>query len=549
MNMEELQEIIASGGAVRHEWKFPPTIIRFMMADDVRFRIVLGPFGSGKTYGCFHEILDKMSRQSIWMGKRRSRWYAVRNTFVDLEETTIRTFVESEIFPPGSYTLRMSSPPTAKIFFRQPANSPESGDPESVVEAEIVFLAMDKPDDERKLKGLEATGLYFNELSELKLQHVTTAMGRLGRFPKKRSHPRSGKTIFESAWQGAIADSNLCEEGHWMHEACEVETPSGWRFFRQPGALVETSDGRFVPNFGKAENIGNLTEGFGYYLNNVSGWLLGGKNRVRVFACAQWASLSSGKPVFENAFSSQLHVSQAPLEHVPGAQLLCGMDFGLTPAAIFMQYTGGHLNVIDEVIGDNVGVYQFMYDFVLPFIAERYPQVKEVLFVGDPAGGNRHETTATASFDEIRKAVVRANNDYSRDPSGASHAKFDGTLLRRSVSVVPAPQAWAPLKVQEAGRWAMGLGTAVRPSLRIDKRCKVLIRALGGQYRFRKLQVSGTERFSDRPEKDEFSHPAEAFCYACAWLKVSYASLTGGRPRMARGSRAATPVHDAELGF
>jgi hypothetical protein len=52
-----------------------------------------------------------------------------------------------------------------------------------------------------------------------------------------------------------------------------------------------------------------------------------------------------------------------------------------------------------------------------------------------------------------------------------------------------------------------------KPSIIIDPKCKTLIRGLESGYHYRRLKVSGEERFHDRPAKNKFSHIVEGLHY------------------------------------
>lgn len=67
------------------------------------------------------------------------------------------------------------------------------------------------------------------------------------------------------------------------------------------------------------------------------------------------------------------------------------------------------------------------------------------------------------------------------------------------------------------------------PALMISPACKVLRKGFQGGYHYRRLKVSGNERYHDEPNKNEFSHVHDALQYA----------LSGGgeliRPRQITG--------------
>src|SRR5215467_11399443 len=68
-----------------------PTIRKFM-ASDAFIRGLLGPFGSGKSSGCVWDIINRSLKQKPGLdGVRRTRWAVIRNTYKQLNDTTIRT--------------------------------------------------------------------------------------------------------------------------------------------------------------------------------------------------------------------------------------------------------------------------------------------------------------------------------------------------------------------------------------------------------------------------------------------------------------------------
>ena len=79
-----------------------------------------------------------------------SRWLIARNTYPDLKTTTIRTWLE--MFPEHIYgRFNWGQPPSHKIRFAD-------------VSLEVDFIALDKPEDVRKLRSTEYTGGAYNEL-------------------------------------------------------------------------------------------------------------------------------------------------------------------------------------------------------------------------------------------------------------------------------------------------------------------------------------------------------------------------------------------------
>src|SRR3954471_10563739 len=78
----------------------PKTVSNFMRCD-ARSRVIMGPFGSGKSSGCVVEVVRRAMMQAKGPdGYRRSRWAIVRNTMPQLRDTTMKTWFEW--FPDGS---------------------------------------------------------------------------------------------------------------------------------------------------------------------------------------------------------------------------------------------------------------------------------------------------------------------------------------------------------------------------------------------------------------------------------------------------------------
>ena len=103
------------------------------MQSNAKMRVLMGPVGSGKSVTCSFEVIRRASMQAPnQQHVRRSRWAVVRETVRQLQDTTIKTFLDW--FPPGQCGEYMRT--TKTYFFKV-------GD----VEAEIMFRALDDADD------------------------------------------------------------------------------------------------------------------------------------------------------------------------------------------------------------------------------------------------------------------------------------------------------------------------------------------------------------------------------------------------------------------
>jgi hypothetical protein len=113
--------------------------------------------------------------------------------------------------------------------------------------------------------------------------------------------------------------------------------------------------------------------------------------------------------------------------------------------------------------------------------------MKVTQITGDPAGDNRstNDKQERSTFQIIRSLGINASAASSNDP------------VKRNAAVV------APLTRLIEGE----------PGIIIHPRCKILRKAMSGGYSYKKLRVSGTDRYQDKPDKNKYSHPADALQY------------------------------------
>ena len=77
----------------------------------------------------------------------------------------------------------------------------------SDIDLEVIFLALDRPEDVKKLLSLELTYLFFNESREIAKPIIDAGTMRVGRYPSMKDGGPS--------WYGVIADTNAPDEDHW----------------------------------------------------------------------------------------------------------------------------------------------------------------------------------------------------------------------------------------------------------------------------------------------------------------------------------------------
>ena len=358
------------------------TLKTFMKSNDF-FRGLRGPVGSGKSVSCCIEIFRRaLLQQKNNEGKRKTRWAVIRNTNPQLRTTTIKTWLDW--FPEDQWgDFQWSVPYTHYI---------RKGD----IDAEVIFLALDRPEDVKKLLSLELTGVWINEAREIPKSIIDACTMRVGRYPSMRDGGAS--------WYGVIADTNAPEEDHWWpimagdvpvpdhlsrDEVLMLVKPDNWSFYSQPSAMkILTDDKGELTGYEYntlAENQKNLTPK--YYENIIRGKT---KGWIDVYVLNKLGSIEEGKPVYSN-FKEELHTAEETLKLVEKQPIYIGIDFGLTPAAVFGQrLPTGRWHILQELVCFDMGVVRFS-ELLKNELVRSYRNY-EINIYGDPSVDFRSQT-------------------------------------------------------------------------------------------------------------------------------------------------------------
>lgn len=451
-------------------------VLKQYMKSDAFFRGLRGPVGSGKSVASCIEILRRaLQQEPNEQGIRKTRWAIIRNTNPQLKTTTIKTWLDW--FPEDVFGKFNWSPPYIHHI--------KKGD----IDCEVIFLALDRPEDVRKLLSLELTGVFINEAREVPKSIVDACTMRVGRFPSMKD---GGPT-----WYGVIADTNAPDDDHWWpimagdvpipehfgrEESLMMVKPEGWEFYTQPGGMLANKDkdneiiGYRMNK--KMENGANLTPD--YYRKIITGK---SKNWIRVYVLNELGSLDDGKLVYPD-FDENIHVAKEPLLPAEGIPIIVGLDFGLTPAAAYCQYVRGRWLILRELVATDMGTVRFA-DVLRKDMAQNFPGSKFVVW-GDPSGDYRAQTDETTPFQILRSAGIKARPAPTNDPS-----------LR-----IGAVESVISRMVDSHG------------GILVDPRCTTIKRGFTGGYQYKRLNVSGSERYEDRPNKNKYSHVHDALQYA-----------------------------------
>lgn len=230
----------------------------------------MGPVGSGKSSACVTEILRRAAQQKPGPdGVRRSRFAVIRNTYGQLADTTRKTF--EQWIPATVGGKRLGTWNEQRFTFTMEFIHDDGKGTKHPLHCEVLFRALDRPEDVKKLLSLELTGAYINEAREVPKHVLDVLETRIGRYPSKAEGGAS--------WSGIWMDTNPWAAGHWGAKLFAKLGPrDGYALFRQPGGRSE-----------RAENVENLPAG--YYERLCTGK---SKEWVRVYVDGEDASGDEG---------------------------------------------------------------------------------------------------------------------------------------------------------------------------------------------------------------------------------------------------------------
>jgi hypothetical protein len=442
---------------VLYDYSDVPTIKKFAL-DNTRHRCLMGPFGSGKSSGCVIEILRRAQAQLPGPdGIRRSRWVVVRNSYGQLKDTTIKTF--HDWFPPrvfGEWRVTDHTYLFTKLV-------------QFGIQLEVIFRALDRPDQVSNLLSLEVTGAWFNEVREIPWAIIDAMDSRIGRYPSKRDGGPS--------WYGMIMDTNPPDEDSKLYKIAEKIKPDNFKMFKQPSGLSTN-----------AENTKHLVRG--YYQN-----LAKGKDEmyIRIYIHGQYGYLVSGKPVFQS-FRDNIHVAPHVLEPMKGVDVLVGVDFGLQPAVTIGQLTPlGQLRILDELVSDGMGIRQFCLNQLLPLLRQKYFGMN-IMGFGDPSGVSRAPTDESTCFDILHSQEIGLGNIVEA-PTNAINARVGAveTYLNKMV--------------------------AGEPGFILSPNCHFIRKAMNGAYHYDKDPKGSGDEYKPMPVKNFASHVSDSLQYLCLYLQ------------------------------
>lgn len=433
----------------------PPASVAGFLTDMAFIPLIIGPIGSTKTTAGIMKIAYHAAQMAPCRdGIRRSKAIWVRNTREQLRDTSIPDFLRW--FPDGIAGVYQKTEYKFVLRF-------------SDVECEVLFRGLDDTNDVRRLLSLQASFGILDEFREINQAIFEALQGRLGRYPSKLDNG-----------VGCVTDDGRNNAHIWgMSNPPDMDTfwekflsepPTNASVYFQPGGLDPAADWvSYLPD----DYYPNLAHG------KTEDW-------IDVYINAKFGKTLAGKPVYRS-FRPDFHIAKSVLRPLRTSDrpLILGLDFGLNPSVTINQLDlRGRLLTYDAVTSDNMGIQRFLQQRLKPLLAQKYAGFP-LLMVGDPAGQQRAQTDERSCFDILRQAgfkviSARTNNVVARVAAVEN-------FLARQIDGGP-------------GR------------LLCPEGAKVLITAYRGGYRY-KLKKNG--EVEDAPEKNQYSHIADADQYAC----------------------------------
>jgi hypothetical protein len=441
--------------------------------DDTFVRLIMGPYGSGKSTICVNEIVRLACAMPRWSNnRRRSKGLIIRNTSGELQSTTLQTWLQwfGDL---GDIRKRQKPLLTYEHTFN---------DGHGLIELELVFIALDRDEDIRKLKSIEATFAYINELSEVPQSVLHHLIGRVNhRYPSKAF-------CSEPYWSGIIADTNPPDEDHWINKDFEQNPTANYKIFQQPSGLIQNQDGSFSKDKHGAyianpecDNYENLSPD--YYVKLAEKRTEG---FIKVYCGGKYGIVESGKRVYPE-YNDDLH-SVPRLDAIQGLPIHLGWDFGLTPACIVFQISPrGQARVLKEYIATDMGIRTLAKSVVLPDLPVSFPYNKIGESEGDPAG-----TAGDVIMEEL--SCIGELNQLGIKTNAATSNDIDVRI--------------------GSVRYFLNSMIDGQPAFLLSREgCPMLRKGFINGYVFKRLSVTGDERYQDKPNKNKFSHPHDGLQY------------------------------------
>jgi hypothetical protein len=449
--------------------------------DNSFVRVLIGPVGCGKSVSCQMDLLARMIQQapSSHDGIRRSACAVIRNTYPELESTTIPLW--KNWFPEKKF---------GRISFKTPIRQTMQFEDASFgkVQCEVYFLSLNSEEDIEKLRGMALTFAYIDEIQYLSERLVLAVLERLNRYPAQKE----GASI---TWTGLVGGTNPPDDQHWIYRTFEEASIPSFKIFKYEPAVIKVDEptAESFPSRNGTHYIKNVAADYvsivpdkNYWANLVQVY---SDDQIKVSLMGMYGTVADGKAVHPS-YNDFMHYSENPLKANPLLTLRLGWDFGKTPACIIAQLSSkGQLVVLDELWSDHSDLRSFTQHVVIPFLNLHYPKWNEnYISDHDPSGSH-------------------GNSEEGRS---CQHILFECGIVSDGAKT----NSYTPRK--DALDYYLNIMVDGRPGFRLSSTCPHVRKGLSGHYMMERVRSNtGTtgDVYKDLPVKNIYSHACEALQY------------------------------------
>jgi hypothetical protein len=436
-----------------------------------RVKALMSCVGTGKSSTCIMELLRLGTLQPAAAdGVRYSKTAVIRATRNQLENTTLATW--QYWLPPKICSVKKGN--QVKGHIRQELSDG------TILDMEIVFMAMDSDQWLDNVQGLEITFFWINEFVELRApaQILKAIMSRLGRYPAKSTAP--------IRWTGGLLDYNPPRINSYAYKLFEgPKKPASFNLYRYDAPLIMHPDpedpddfslATFEPN-PDADYAAFQNLGYQYWMNMIEDHGTDA-NYVRRMVLGEYTYMEDGNPIFTN-FRQSKHVGATKPRR--DRKLVIGLDAGLTPAAVLSQLMGGTLNIHEAIATTDCTFTELWEIYVEPILLERFKGYG-IICALDKGSDNRGEVEGAT----VKKYLNGKGYQVWVCDDLAIQTRLDSvnSFLSRSDGMLIDPV-----------------------------HAEVLVQGMAGGYRWKSKRRESTYSEEKRTEPDKgniFSHPMDA---------------------------------------
>ena len=441
-----------------------PVALKFHADKTSRVKLLIGPFGTGKTSSAAYDVLMLQSKRvrADKDGIKKSRFAVVRNTYPQLRDTTIKTVLDW--FPPEMFGGDYKE--TAKELFIKL----DDGDGQSR-EIEIIFRALDNEKDVRNLLSLELTGAWCDEAREIKLDIIKGLLGRIGRYPSVRDFAGQNPFVFPPQ---IILTTNYPSTEHFLYKDFVEARIDGYAIYEQQ----------------QIENMHNLRPG---YYDDLEKDYADRPDLLKTLVRGTWGVTVRGKLVYPSEFQRERHVAKNSIVPQDRQAIIVGWDnTGLSPAINLSYVNGvGQWRIFKEFCFEDTGITDATEAFMVWSNVNLHPECT-YRHIGDPAGKNR---------DSNKKSPAQYINEKAYE-------------YGKTIVIEDGIQTFKIRRESVAGRLTKTING--EPAMLIDPSCTRTIDGFEGGYAYAEIANSGVYR--DEPMKNEYSHIHDSIQYPATRL-------------------------------